>query len=137
MSIFSDFSLILGVPRGPVFHTFLKLFSDVFLDPSRNHLLSTFGRFGLHLASILGAVLVPFWGTGPNVKIELSLTRELIFEGPGPLKIVTFSGPFFRGAPGAHRIYLFMDFDDFGVIFGPPGRPPERFFSDPIFGFGF
>ena len=78
-----------------------------------------------------------FWGTGTKVKIELSSKRELNFQGPGTPKIGKFSGPFLKGAPGAHRIYLFMDFVDFGVIFGPPWAPPERFFPDPIFGYVF
>ena len=127
MSLFIVFSSILEVPWGLIFHTFLKLSLNIFLDPSQNHLISTLGRFGVHLASILGAVLATFWGTGPKVKIELSSRRELNSGGPGISKIITFSGPFLRGAPRAHRIYLFMDFLDFGVILGPPWAPPERF----------
>ena len=58
------------------------------------------------------------------MKIELSCTRELNFEGPDPSKIDVFSGPILRGVPGPHRIYLFVDFVDFGVIFGPPVGAP-------------
>ena len=125
--------MILGDPWGLIFHTFLRLFFDIFLDPSRNHLASTFGRFGVHLASILGAVLVPFWGTGPKVKIELSSARELNFEGPDPSKIDVFSGPILRGVPGPHRIYLFMDFVDFGLVFDAPWTPIGASIFDPSF----
>ena len=59
------------------------------------------------------------------MKIELSCTRELNFEGPDPSKIDVFSVPILRGVPGPHRIYLFADF---GVIFGPLWAPPEPFF---------
>ena len=93
--------------------------------------------FWLFFGAILGAVLGPESERGEKVKIELSSTRELNFQGPGTSKIVTFSAPFLRGAPRAHRIYLFMDFVDFGAIFGPPWAPPERFFSNPIFGYVF